>query len=334
MTAPDPSADTSAPVRRFRADRGDAGVRLDRVLVRRLADLPRPVSRSRIQAWIVAGRVRLEGEPARPATRPGLGDRIEVELPPPPPPRRPPAPEAMELVVLHEDEHLVAVDKPPGLVAHPAPGHPGGTLLNGLIDRYRDDPRRPSIVTRLDEDTTGVVLVARTREGHAGVHRQFLDGTVEKIYLALVYGEPPVDVGRVDLRIAPHPEERGRMVASTRHGREASTLYRRLGGTGGPGVVLTLLECRLETGRTHQIRVHLAALGCPLVGDPLYADPRWKGIEDEALARRCREFPRQALHARRLVLEHPVNGGTLRLEAPVPADLAHLLAAAGLAAGD
>jgi 23S rRNA pseudouridine1911/1915/1917 synthase len=314
--------------RTFRADRGDARVRLDHALVRHLEGLP-AVSRSQIQSWIEAGRVRVNGAvAARPAARLVLGDEVEVALPSPPPLRPPPAAQEMPLAILFEDEHLLALDKPAGLVVHPAAGHREGTLINALLWRAREwgEDRRPGLVNRLDQGTSGVVLVAKGPDVHAALARALRSRRAEKEYLAVVYGVAPFVKGCIDLRILRDPADRRRMTVSKIEGRASLTLYERVGEAGG----LSLLRCLLRTGRTHQIRVHLKGQGLPVVGDPLYGEPRWKGIADPELAALCRDFPHQALHARRLAFVHPVTGAPLEIVAPVPADLAALLAEAGL----
>jgi 23S rRNA pseudouridine1911/1915/1917 synthase len=315
----------SSTPRIIRADRGDDRERLDRVLQRHLADRP-DITRARIQGWIGEGLVRINGTPAaKPASRPSLGDRIEVLLPPPPERREIPAQE-MPLAVLFEDEHLLALDKPPGIVVHPAPGHREGTLINALLWRARDwgEGRRPGLVNRLDRGTSGVLLVAKTAAVHAALTRSLRSRHTEKDYLALIYGTVPCGQGRIELRILRDPADPKRRMTSKSEGKESVTLYERLAGAGG----LTLLRCRLLTGRTHQIRVHLRSQGWPIVGDPLYGEPRWKGIADEGVAAACRELGRQALHARRLSFLHPATGARLTLTAPVPADLAALVSLA------
>jgi len=380
---------------RWRADRGDAGGRLDRALVRHFAGLP-GLSRSRLQGWIEAGRVRVNGAVIRrPAGRLGLGDELEVELPGPPPSRRrarPLAAQPMPLAILYEDEHLMALDKPAGLVVHPTGRYRDGTLVNALAWHLGEgapavgagtaaaaaragsiaagsaldagaaadstgvaaagatapgaetpaepEPRavRPGLVHRLDRETSGVLLVAKSRAAHAGLARAIKARALQKDYLAVVYGRPPLSRGRIELKLLRDPLDRRRVAASRTEGRSAATLYEllaescwpRRGDDGGRDGWLSLLRCRLVTGRTHQIRVHLAALGLPIVGDPLYGEPRHRGIADPALAAVCRDFPRQALHAWRLALRHPVTGEALALEAPLPADLGRLLRAAGL----
>ncbi len=312
--------------RTIRTDRGDARERLDLVLVRHLADRPE-ISRSQIQAWIEAGRARVNGAvTAKPSARVAQGAEIEIALPPPPPPRPAPAAEERALSILFEDEHLLAVDKPPDLVAHPSPGHRAGTLLNALMGYARDweEGRRPSLANRLDRDTSGVLLVAKTPAVHATLARHLRRRDARKEYLAAVYGSPPTDEGRIELRLLRDPADRKRVIASKTEGLASVTLWERLEEGNG----LTLLGCRLLTGRTHQIRVHLKARGWPIVGDPVYGEPRYKGIADPALAALCRDFPRQALHARRIAFAHPATGAPMEIVAPVPADMAGLLAAA------
>jgi 23S rRNA pseudouridine1911/1915/1917 synthase len=315
--------------RTFRADRGDDRERLDRVLRRHLADRP-DVTRSRLQAWIGEGLVRVNGNPAaKPSSRLALGDIIEVPLPSPPE-RRAILAEEMPLSVLFEDEHLLALDKPPGLVVHPSPGHREGTLINALMWRARgwEEGRRPGLVNRLDRGTSGVLLAAKTPATHTALARSLRHRDAEKEYLAVIYGTTPAPLGRIELRIRRDPADYKRRTTSKSEGKESVTLYQRLGEAAG----LTLLRCRLLTGRTHQIRVHLQSQGWPIVGDPLYGEPRWKGIADSAVAAACRDFPRQALHALRLSFIHPATGAPLEVVAPVPEDMAALLAVAGLKA--
>ncbi len=302
-------------------------MRLDRVLQRHLADRP-DITRARIQNWIGEGLVWVNGTPAgKPASRVMHGDELEVVLPPLPE-RRAILAQEMPLSVLYEDEHLLALDKPPGIVVHPAPGHREGTLINALLWRAQDWPegQNPGLVNRLDRGTSGVLLVAKTPALHALLARYLRRRDTEKEYLAVTYGGPPAEPGRIELKIHRDPEDRKRMVTSKTEGRDSVTLYLRM----AEAVGLTLLRCRLITGRTHQIRVHLKSQGWPIVGDPVYGEPRWKGIAEPELAAFCQGFPRQALHAFRLSFLHPVTGERLELVAPVPEDLDTLLAAAGI----
>jgi 23S rRNA pseudouridine1911/1915/1917 synthase len=256
----------------------------------------------------------------RPARRLHLGDEVALDLPPPAP-QRVHAPQELPLAVLYEDEHLLAVDKPAGLVVHPTAGHRDGTLWNALLFRARaegwagEDGRRPSLVHRLDRGTSGVLLVAKSAAVHAGLARALRAGAAEKRYLALVYGRTRRPAGRIALPIGVDPEDRCRRVVAD-DGRAALTLYERLAEAAA--APLSLLACVLATGRTHQIRVHLAALGQPLVGDPLYGDRRHvagiqRSIADPRLAAACRALARPALHAWRLAFIHPVTREPLAL---------------------
>jgi 23S rRNA pseudouridine1911/1915/1917 synthase len=317
-------------LRTFRADRGDARGRLDLVLMRHLADRA-DITRAQVQAWIVAGRVQVNGRtPAKPASRVAWEDQVEVLLPPPPP-RRQLVAQEMPLSVLYEDEHFLALNKPPGVVAHPAPGHRQGTLINALLWRARGWPagQRPGLVSRLDRDTSGVMMVIKTPAVHYRLARALKAPGAEKEYLAVAYSQPPFGPfghGRIELKIDRDPQDLKRRIASKTSGRDSVTLYARLRESAG----VMLLRCRLVTGRTHQIRVHLQAAGMPIVGDPLYGEPRWKGIADPEIAAACRDFPRQALHAWRVAFVHPVTGESLEIVAPVPEDLAGLLVSTGL----
>lgn len=320
-----------------------AGERLDRHLASALPEL----SRSRIQSLIAEGRVEVNG---RAVTRPGQklkgGERIVLRLPPPRPAE--PEPEALPLSILHEDEHLIVIDKPPGMVVHPAPGHERGTLVNALLHHCGGSlsgiggVRRPGIVHRLDQGTSGVMVVAKTDAAHAGLAEQFAahgrDGRLERRYLALVWGHPPLGRGVVNAAVGRHPRDRTRMaVTAPERGREAITYYRTLerfhDERGRP--LAALLECELETGRTHQIRVHMAHIRHPVMGDPLYAAGhaasarRLPAPAREALA----AMGRQALHAAVLGFVHPVTGERLRFESPLPGDMKRLLVALRAAEG-
>lgn len=258
---------------------------------------------------------------------------MTVALPPPPPPRSEHAAQDIPLAILYEDEHLLALDKPPGLVVHPAVGHRDGTLVNALLHHSKDwagAADRPGLVHRLDKDTSGVLVVAKSELAMAGLARAIQSRKVEKEYWAVVHGVPPLKKGRIDLGILRHPADRKKMTTSKNAGRPSVTLYELLAESKGERAGLSLLACTLVTGRTHQIRVHLKALNLPIVGDPVYGSPRWKGIRDEGLRELVRTFPRQALHARRLAFTHPITGARIELVAPIPADVAGLVAAGGL----
>jgi 23S rRNA pseudouridine1911/1915/1917 synthase len=298
-------------VLRFLASESEAGRRLDLALAE-LAGVPR----SQARRWIDAGRVRVDGGRARAAHRVREGETLEAE--PPEPVAASPAPEPIPLAILYEDADVIVIDKPAGLVVHPAPGHPAGTLVNALLHHCRDlagigGVLRPGIVHRLDRGTSGVMVAAKNDAAHAALAGQFRAHSVERVYLALVRGLPGVDQGRVERAIGRHPQDRKRMSVAAPVGRAAATAWqvaRRFESAG-----LTLLAVRPATGRTHQIRVHLASVGLPIVGDPVYG----RGQPQLGLAR-------PALHARVLGFDHPRTGARLRFEAPPPADLAGALA--------
>jgi 23S rRNA pseudouridine1911/1915/1917 synthase len=252
----------------------------------------------------------------KPAQRLFHGDEIAVELPPEP--ESPPVlPQDLPLQVIHEDEHLLALDKPAGLVVHPTWGHRDGTLFNALLWHARDwNGARPRLVHRLDKDTSGILLVTKTRTAHAAVARAFQRREVAKEYLAFVHGRPSSRHARIDRPIARDPTDPKRRITTDPTGRPAMTEFDVLADSADGRH--TLLRCRPLTGRTHQIRVHLAAIGLPIVGDPLY------GSRDAV------PFPRQALHAARLSLVHPATHERLVLSAPLAADLRTLLEKLGV----
>jgi 23S rRNA pseudouridine1911/1915/1917 synthase len=315
-------------IRRFKVGQPSAGTRLDLYLASVCSDL----SRSRIQKLIAEGTVRVAGSPARRSHAVRAGEDVEIEVPEP----RAVAIEAEDipLAVLFEDEHLLAIDKPPGLVVHPSPGHGSGTLVNALLHHVRGlsgigGELRPGIVHRLDRDTSGVLLVAKSDLAHASLSRQMKKRSTRKEYLALVAGIPKVRKGEVALAIGRDPRDRKKMKAFRRTegapaAREARTLYEIEREWFALG--LTLLRCSLVTGRTHQIRVHLAAAGLPIVGDPVYGRPRFHRVRDAALKQRLQEFPRQALHAERIAFRHPATNEPLEIAAPVPLDIQQLIA--------
>ena len=308
------------------ADAADASQRLDRWLASAMGDL----SRSRVKALIEAGQVTRDGVVTRDpseAVRPGA--RYALTLPPPAPAT--PAAQKMDLAVLYEDEHLLVLDKPAGLVVHPAPGNLDGTLVNALLAHAGEDlpviggAVRPGIVHRLDKDTSGVMVVAKTDRAHQALSEAFASRDLERAYLALVWGVPAQAAFRIEAPIGRHPVDRKRMAVVPK-GKPAATKVRLLRAH---GAAAALVECRLETGRTHQIRVHLSHAGHPLVGDPLYLRRRpasARGLEP-ALEAALSGLPRQALHAAVLGFTHPVTGRALRFETPPPADLTALLSA-------
>jgi 23S rRNA pseudouridine1911/1915/1917 synthase len=315
------------------ADRGDAGLRLDLVLRRHLTDV-RSATRTRVQAWIENGRVTINGRAVRRvAARTAFGDLVAIALPSDltPPPVM--TPEEVELQVLFEDEHLLAVDKPAGMVVHPTYKHAAGTLMNALLWRAREwrSHERPSLVGRLDKLTSGIVLVAKTAAMHTALQRTLASTRSEKDYLAVVYGRVNVARGVIEMALGLDPNDRRKMKASVTGGAPSITAFERLGRVTATRAGLSLLRCRLLTGRTHQIRVHLATRGWPIVGDPAYGEPRWTQVSDAALSAALQTFPRQALHAWRVRLAHPLTERALQIEAPVPPDIAGLLTVSGLA---
>lgn len=315
--------------RKVTLDRGDAGVRLDRVLLRRLAGTP-GLSRTKIQQWIDAGRVTVNGRPApRAAWRTAVDDEVLVDMPAPRPRQRPVA-EALPIDVIYEDDDLLVVNKPSGQVVHPSYKHASGTLMNALL-AYTPTP---GLVHRLDKQTSGLVVVAKHRAAHVAVQRDMERHAVDKDYLAVVIGRPSPARGTIDLALDRDPWDRRRVTVRDRGGVPAVTRYERLATrkpAGGGEPALSLLRCRLVTGRMHQIRVHLAARGWPIVGDPTYGARVAPRFADPALDETVRGFGRQALHAWRLSLRLPSSGARLEVEAPPPADLATLMARADLA---
>lgn len=311
--------------RAFTADRGDTGQRLDLVLRRHLTDVD-AATRTRVQAWIEQGRVAINGTVMqRVSWRTQFGDSVTIALPDL---AAKPVPTAQELPldVLYEDDHLLAINKPPGIVVHPTYKHTDATLLNALLWRAREwgPHARPSVVGRLDKETSGLVLVAKCPEAHAALQKTLASPASRKEYLALVWGRTPGE-GAIDLRLRRDPGDRRRVIASTIDGAPSRTEFVRLQQSSVDPTVLTLLQCRLITGRTHQIRVHLAASGWPIVGDPKYGEPRWQQIADEGTRTALSQFARQALHAWRLSFTHPATGQAIAIEAPPANDLAALL---------
>lgn len=278
--------------------------RLDRWLATQWPQL----SRARWQKALAAGLVKLNGTAARASDSVAPGDCVEAVPPPPAAPPVQAAAEDIPLDILHEDDDLLCLDKPPGLVVHPAAGHWQGTLVNAILHHCGlvssgGHALRPGIVHRLDKDTSGCILVAKNDAAHAALARQFAERTAKKTYLAVVRGRPRASAGAVHGAIARHPVHRQRMAVSRRpEAREAETAWRVLESAGN----LSLLECRPKTGRTHQIRVHLKHLGHPIAGDRVYGGGA--------------DFARQLLHAWKIAVIHPTTGLPLELTAPVPAD--------------
>jgi 23S rRNA pseudouridine1911/1915/1917 synthase len=296
------------------------GARLDRCL----ADVHPEWTRSRSRKLIDGGHVVLNDQPAKASARVRCGDRIVVDEPPAQPLDA--EAEDIPLEIVFEDEDLLVIDKPAGLVIHPAAGNPSGTLVNALLHHCTDlsgigGVERPGIVHRLDKDTTGLLVAAKTDRAHLALSLAFRNRKVHKTYLAVCYGTLRNAEGVIDAPIDRHPRNRQHMAVVT-HGRPARTLYtvrERLGGT-------ALVECRPVTGRTHQIRVHMAHIGHALIGDPVYSGRQWRTLTDPKAGTACRNFPRQALHAWRLEFTHPVTREVVTFEAPPPGDFEDLVA--------
>ena len=328
------------------AEPQDAGERLDRWLSGWTE-----LSRARIRTLIEAGEVRADGDIARKVTA-KVRDGVEYAVHVPPPVDDTPKAEDIPLAVLFEDEHLIVIDKAAGMTVHPAPGSRSGTLVNALLHYCADSlsgiggVMRPGIVHRLDKDTSGVMVVAKHDKAHRGLAKQFADHSMERAYQCLVRGRPNPREGQVVSRLARSPHDRKKMAVvrgtvnnldHTDHGRHAVTHYKSLRGFGqrrGASVgspLVAELECRLETGRTHQIRVHMAHLNCPLLGDPLYGNHRQFLSDSSEVEERVRDavatFKRQALHARLLGFVHPVTKEEMRFETQPPEDYRTLVAA-------
>jgi 23S rRNA pseudouridine1911/1915/1917 synthase len=300
----------SDEVRRFVVAPPDAGLRLDVFLARASA-----LSRARVQALIAEGRARVDGTPRKAGQAVAPGQKVELSVPPPVPLDL--TPEAIPLDVLHEDEALVVVNKPAGLVVHPGAGRPSGTLVHALLAHCGRLPgiggvERPGIVHRLDRDTSGVMVVAKTEEAHRALSQDFKSRRVQKRYLALVHGEMAQPAGTIEAPIGRREHDRQRM-GVREGGRDARTRYRVIQRRPGR----TLVELLPETGRTHQLRVHLAHIGHPVVGDLTYG-----GRRERRAAGRQGAVERQMLHAWRLGFHHPVRGLWMEFTAPVPADMA------------
>ncbi len=303
-------------------DDDKCGLRLDRVLADALPDL----SRSRLQTLIGAGRVReaTAGPVSSPSRPVRTGERYIVTVPIEPPETV--RPEAIPLDIIYEDDDLIIVNKPPGLVVHPGAGNPDGTLVNGLLYHCNrlstvGAPLRPGIVHRLDKDTSGLLVAAKTDAAHAGLTAQFARHDVEREYAALVWGRPVPSAGLITGNIGRDPDHRKRMAVVPRGGKPAATGYGTVEDIRG---FATLLACWPRTGRTHQIRVHLAHIGHPIVGDPLYGRRRAGDVPAAAQAKLL-TFPRQALHAQVIGVDHPIRGERIRFAVPLYNDINELI---------
>jgi 23S rRNA pseudouridine1911/1915/1917 synthase len=321
--------DKSLEKRTFVVEAGDEGRRLDAYLARHAEGL----SRSRLKALIKDGHVRLGNETIRdPNARLQGGARLTLTIPEAEPAE--PQPETIPLKILFEDRDIIVIDKPPGLVVHPGAGNPRGTLVNALIAHCGDSlsgiggVKRPGIVHRLDKDTSGVLVVAKNDAAHVDLSAQFAahgrDGVLAREYDALVWGVPNPHIGAVDLPLNRDPKSRQRQAVARTGGRHALTRYTLKERFRGYASILT---CRLETGRTHQIRVHMAHIGHPLVGDAVYGGgfmTKAETLPDE-LRTAVKAFRRQALHARLLRFKHPRSGAILEFETDWPTDLMNLV---------
>ena len=288
----------------FTAAPADAGQRLDRWLAGQ-AGAP---SRSALQGLMEAGFVRRNGAPANKKDKLAAGDRITLTLPDPQPIEA--QPQDIPLDIVYEDDHLLVVNKPKGMVVHPAPGNPDGTLVNALLYHCRGrlsgvgGAIRPGIVHRIDKDTSGLLVVAKDDLTHQGLSEQMAVHAIHRVYHAVVYGNFRQDAGTIEAPIGRDPRDRKRMAVTPGQGKRACTHWQVLERFGR----FTLLACRLETGRTHQIRVHMAHIGHPLAGDPVYG-PRSV----------IRDLQGQCLHAKELGFRHPVTGQEMRFDSPLPA---------------
>lgn len=299
------------------AGKSDAGRRLDIVIAGRLKDY----SRSRIKGWIGRGHVKIDGQPQKSSYKVRAGDVICITAECPK--ELSAEPQNIPLDIIYEDGDIVVVNKPAGMVVHPAAGNPDGTLVNALLYHCKDlsgigGVLRPGIVHRLDKETSGVIIVAKSDRAHESLTRQFKERSVRKVYYAIVYGVPRAASGRIDAAIGRHKTERKKMSTKTRRGREAITCWE-LVERFGKG--LSLMKIRILTGRTHQIRVHFASRGMPLLGDGLYGGRRTiKRLPEGAVREIAAGAHRLMLHAASLSVEHPVIGEMLLFNAELPDD--------------
>jgi 23S rRNA pseudouridine1911/1915/1917 synthase len=309
------SVSDDSDIAEFIVSTEDAGQRLDRFLA---AQLPE-VSRNRIQSLLDEGHILVDGAAKKPSHRIALGEKVTVGLPPPSPGSL--EPEPIPLAMLYEDSDLAVIDKAAGMIVHPGAGAETGTLVAALLHHFGGaaglssvgGPLRPGIVHRLDKETSGAIVVARTDASHAKLAAAFSQRLIQKTYIALLHGKPKGESGRIDLPIARDLHRRSRMTTRRREGREARTDWRVLAHVAN----FTLVEADLHTGRTHQIRVHFSALGCPIVGDTVYGAPREERVGKETLPPLGRNF----LHAARIAFVHPSTGKRLEFVAPLPAEL-------------
>ncbi len=298
-----------------------SGTRLDAFLASVVPDL----TRSAVQRLIEDGDVLIDGIVQKSSYKISEGEEIAVTIPPPEPSSA--VPEEMLLDILYEDSDLIVINKPVGMTVHPGAGVSSGTLVNGLLAHCSDlsgigGEIRPGIVHRIDKDTSGLLVVAKNDAAHQALAAQFRDHTVKRVYLALVFGSPKTDKGRVESIIGRHPVDRKRMSSSAKHGRNAVTHWKVIARF--PEV--TLLKLRLETGRTHQIRVHMSESGHPLVGDSVYGGTaRANGLKSPEFKIMAKKLGRQALHAKTLGFRHPSTGDYIEFDSELPEDMQALL---------
>jgi 23S rRNA pseudouridine1911/1915/1917 synthase len=305
----------------IRVDVTDSGKRLDLLVASRIGDC----SRSFAATLIRDGKIRVLDEEKKPGYRVRAGEEIRGHIPSPEPVLF--KPEPIPIHILHEDDDIIVVNKQPGLVVHPAPGHTSGTLVNGLLYHCPNlqgigGEVRPGIVHRLDKDTSGVLVVAKNSGAHHGLSNQFKGRTIQKKYLALVYGKMKADSGTILLPIGRHPVDRKKMSIHSKKSRNAETTWK----VKERFILATLIDIDLKTGRTHQIRVHCAAINHPVMGDPVYGGRR-RRIPIETTPGHCLSVPRQMLHARRLEFTHPSTHANLSFEAPIPSDMQEIITA-------
>ena len=316
---------TGARNHHFVLDESAAGMRLDKAL----ATLVPEMSRSRLKALILDGMVTLGAKTLTDVSHTvKAGDRLSLHVPEAV--GATPQGQDIPLDIVYEDEHLIVIDKPAGLVVHPAPGNPDRTLVNALIAHCGGSlsgiggVKRPGIVHRIDKDTSGLMVAAKTDEAHAGLSAAFAAHVIERAYLAVVWGVPQPPSGEIEGAIGRDPNNRKKMAVVTRGGKSALTRYKTIKRF---GTAAALVECRLATGRTHQIRVHMTQIGHPLVGDTLYGRSRKRRLSglSERAVEALRTFPRQALHARLIGFDHPVTGRHLKFESELPSDIQGLV---------
>ena len=303
--------------------------RLDSFIARSVGAL----TRSAVQKLIDDGQVAVDGSPQKPSLKLKGGERIAVVIPAPAPSEA--TAEDIPLEILYEDSDIVVINKPAGMVVHPGAGTSGGTLVNALLGHCGDlsgigGTVRPGIVHRIDKETSGVLVVAKNDHAHHSLSGQFSAHSIKRVYLALVYGSPKGDKGKIESLIGRHPVDRKRMSSKARRGKHAVTHWQVIERFAG----MTLVRLRLETGRTHQIRVHLSEAGYPLVGDKVYGGSgRLSSVTDPQLKGLIKELDRQALHAKTLGIIHPATGEYMEFNTDLPVDMAriiHYLEASGV----